>query len=161
MDRKLRLKTVSAPAVILMGLILSCSQETTPPPPPPPESANLAVIKVFYATDRKPSPETVINFEGQRGDGSLHYGVFQVSVPRDHRLAIIERPSIWRFEFKETPAKHFVIVSRTAQDEAVFYQDVSKTVKAQVISRCHGFNVGFDDAVYRTAQISYDLGLSG
>jgi len=165
MDRKLRLKTVSAPAVILMGLILSCSQEATPPPPPPPESANLAVIKVFYATDRKPSPETVINFEGQRGDGSLHYGVFQVSIPRDHRLAKIERPSIWRFEFKEDPAKHFVIVSRTTQDEATFYQEVSKTVEGsgekQVLVFIHGFNVGFVDAVYRTAQISYDLGLSG
>jgi esterase/lipase superfamily enzyme len=160
MNRKLSLKTVSVSAfLLLVGLVLSCVQCTKAPPSE--STPTVAIIKVFYATDRQLSPEAVINFEGHRGDGSLHYGVFQVSVPRDHRLAIIERPSIWRFEFKETPAKHFVIVSRTAQDEAVFYQDVSKTVKAQVISRCHGFNVGFDDAVYRTAQISYDLGLSG
>jgi esterase/lipase superfamily enzyme len=126
--------------------------------------SSAAEVKVFYATDRQAAAAPV-TFGGKRGDGSLHYGICTVSIPSDHRLADIERPSIWRLEFKENPAKHFVIVSRANQDEAAFYQEVAQTVRdsgdKQAFVFIHGFNVTFDDAVYRTAQMAYDLGFSG
>ncbi len=174
MTPKILYKYFVAFVIFAAMLLSSCGerkiapQHPLPPPTPesiaPQESDNLANINVFYATDRQRSPGKTVDYGHERAD-ALQYGVFQVSIPRDHRMASIERPSIWRFEFKENAKKHLVITSRTPLDEASFYQDVSTTVHAskekQVLVFIHGFNVTFTDAVYRTAQMTYDLGFSG
>jgi esterase/lipase superfamily enzyme len=125
----------------------------------------LAVIKIFYATDRAQTRTTLISFGPERGDAQLRYGSFDVSIPRDHRFANIERPKIWRFEFGEDSEKHFVIINRAAEDEHSFFDKVSKAAQKSderaVLIFIHGFNVSFEDAIYRTAQLTYDLGFSG
>jgi esterase/lipase superfamily enzyme len=88
-----------------------------------------------------------------------------VSIPRDvHQVGQLERPTLWTF-YKEDPNKHIVIVSRVEQTYEEFYAQISgvvaKSDRKQALVFIHGYNVAFEDAVYRTAQISYDLNFDG
>ncbi len=147
--------------------------EPTPPPArggaarpsPPPSSAGEAVIPVFYATDRNREPGPALDYgSGRSPAGRLALGRFDVSIPRDHQLGNIERPTIWTL-FREDPALHFVITRRTMLDYQGFYDEirsvVSRSGRKDAFVFVHGFNVAFLDAVMRTAQIAYDLGFDG
>jgi len=145
-----------------------------PPPPPPPEAGgeernpNVAAgrmfdqVRVFFATDRKQTG--VGAFGGERG-GDLTYGSVFVSIPREHQVGAIERPSIWRLEFSEDSRKHMVIVRRAQLPRADFIGEIRATLarggREASFVFVHGYNVGFDDAARRTAQITYDLDFRG
>jgi esterase/lipase superfamily enzyme len=141
-----------------------------PPPPretPPPEpSPGLAVVPVFFATDRaRATPSDVLNFGTERNaSSSLNLGRFDVSIPRDHKMGKVERPNVWTF-WKEDPKSHLVITSRKQQSYEEFYQDIRSLVGKSTLKEAfvfiHGFNVEFESAIFRTAQISYDLGFDG
>jgi esterase/lipase superfamily enzyme len=77
----------------------------------------------------------------------------------------LEAPSIWRLEFREDPAKHVVLLSAIAQPKDKFFTDLAARVRASARASAflfvHGYNVTFEDAARRTAQISYDLGFDG
>lgn len=124
-------------------------------------------IPVFFATDRNRIEGRALTYGTRREPhGRLHLGRFTVSVPRDehHRLGNIERPSIWTF-WREDPEKHFIIVKREQLEYERFYSElrtyISSSEAKQAFVFVHGFNVLFEDAVYRTAQLSYDLGFDG
>ena len=126
-----------------------------------------AVVEVFFATDRKATGATAAAevFSGLRGDGKLAYGRCRVSIPRDHRLGRLEKPSLWRFEFRQDPEKHVVLLAVERQDHDRFFADLAARVRAgerrEVLLFVHGFNVTFEDAARRTAQIAYDLDFDG
>ncbi len=123
-----------------------------------------AQVRVFFATDRKELPDTVAEFGGERGS-EISYGSVIISVPPQHQVGAIERPSAWKFEFSEDPREHMVIMRRSLTDEDSFYDHVRDSLsrsgrKASFIF-VHGYNVAFDDAARRTAQITYDLDFAG
>ena len=123
------------------------------------------VIPVFFATDRTKLETEPLNYGADRAPrGALALGRMNISVPRDHRMAEIERPDIWTF-WREDPSKHFVVVSRTEMSYLDFYGDlnsvIDRSVRKEVLVFIHGFNVRFEDGVYRTAQMAYDLGIDG
>jgi hypothetical protein len=60
-------------------------------------------VRVFYATNRNVTGNKEPNSYYGSERGSLHYGVVHVSIPEKHDMGNIERPSIWRFEFREYP----------------------------------------------------------
>lgn len=152
--------------------------EAPAPPPPPPQteptaghislastSESLARIPVFYATDRAVLTTNPVTFGPLRGK-AVAYGRLLVSVPRDHRFLNIERPSWFPTNRKETIAKHFVIINREAfATENDFFQYLQQSIQGasrhDILLFIHGFNVSFDDAAYRTAQLTYDLGFRG
>ena len=118
-------------------------------------------VSVFYATDRQRLPGPVLDYASTRNStGALDLGRFEVSVPRDHERGTLERPTLWTF-WKEDPAQHFVITSRTRQSYADFYGDIRQRLagftRKDAFVFIHGFNVSFEDAVFRTAQFAYDL----
>lgn len=122
---------------------------------------NAEVVRVFYGTDRRPAasrPEG--HFTTERGN-ALSFGWCDVSIPRDHRLAVIERPRITRLEFREDPKKHFVILLRTSQSPEQFWTGLQGLNESSVLIFIHGFGVIFDDALYRAAQLCYDLEFQG
>jgi hypothetical protein len=142
-----------------------------PTPPQPPDSIgaapaeNHAVVKVFYATDRARMAADPVSYGGGRNpSGTLHLGRFDVSVPRDHRMGSVERPTVLTL-WREDPNKHFIIVNRVQQTYEIFYDEVSALVRASVRKEAfvfiHGYNVTFESAIYRTAQFAYDLGFDG
>jgi esterase/lipase superfamily enzyme len=121
-------------------------------------------VEVLYATDRKLAPGTALSFGADRGTG-LTFGEAEVAIPDDHRMGELERPSIWRLEFREDPEKHVVTTAITTHTEAQFLQRareiLARSGTKQVLLFVHGFNVGFDDAVRRTGQFAYDLHFDG
>ncbi len=96
-------------------------------------------------------------------DASMHYGFCDVSIPPTHTIGELESPLIGR----EDEAQHVVLQRVDEQEEDQFFE----LVKAELSKRStddkscfvfiHGFNVRFDDAARRTAQIHHDLKFSG
>lgn len=136
------------------------------PAPPPPEKKPYAELEVFYGTDRavrrdQPIPERF----GPKKSRWMHLGACKVSIPRDHRMGEIERPSIWKLELSEDPNKHMVVLSLEELEKSRFYGrlrgNLAKSGAKEMLVFVHGYNVKFYDAVLRTAQLAYDLGIDG
>jgi esterase/lipase superfamily enzyme len=121
--------------------------------------------RAWHRQGRDPGRQGHLLSYGTRRRDALAFGRFDVSIPKDHRLSHIERPSIWRLDFSEDPNKHFVIDGRKAESEQEFYRELTKVVRSSAKKDAfvfiHGFNVTFEDAIYRTAQLAYDLEFSG
>jgi esterase/lipase superfamily enzyme len=129
------------------------------------ETDQFVQVDVFYGTDRAltGSSDPRNFFGGDRGE--LSYGRVSVSIPRGHSLGELESPAWWRMEVSQDPAKHIILQAVTPLDrEATFAQirqtvDRSKSRSAFVF--VHGYNVGFEEAARRTAQLAYDLDFDG
>jgi len=88
-----------------------------------------------------------------------------VSIPRNHKIATLDEPSIWKFEFRADPKRHIKIISAIEDSYQSFYDEVSKRVassqRKEVFVFIHGYNVSFEDAIHRTAQLAQDLKFDG
>jgi esterase/lipase superfamily enzyme len=109
----------------------------------------------FYSDQRRP--------EG--GKSALELGHCDVSIPYKHAPGEIERPSVWRLEFRELPAKHVMLLDVQPLARSQWQKDVRESVNASADRAAmvfvHGFNVDFASAARRTAQMKYDLGFPG
>src|SRR5688572_31089265 len=109
---------------------ISGRSSSSPAPVPlpenvPPAATGLAIVPVFFATDRaRVAGSPAVTYGTARNpSGDLALGKFEVSIPRDHRFGSLERPDIWTF-WREDPTKHLVITSRVQQSYDQFYTDV-------------------------------------
>lgn len=133
------------------------------------------VVPVFYGTDRTEEPNAKrINYGSGRSH-VLQLGKALVTVPAVHKAPKIERPwlieipyfKVKVYEQKEDPTKHFTIQEIKSQTREQLLADVksilgqSQTFKNHAFVFVHGFNTSFDNAIYRTAQISYDMKFDG
>jgi esterase/lipase superfamily enzyme len=122
-------------------------------------------VRIYYATDRaRTGDEDPADFYG--GDrGTLELGTATVSIPPRHFPGRIEKPKFWLLEFREDPAKHIVLKSVTPGDsEAVFAemrQQLTESKSDSAFVFVHGFNVPFNEAAQRTAQMAYDMNFNG
>ncbi|MEM9356945.1 MAG: alpha/beta hydrolase [Pseudomonadota bacterium] len=129
------------------------------------------VVPVFYGTDRaRKDTEKRIGYNEERGR-RLEVGRALVTVPKIHKVPNIERPWVYKlpiigvtiFSEKEDPAKHFTLrdLKNLSEDEfarlAKIRIDGAKNFVGQALVFVHGFNTTFDYALYRAAQLSYDL----
>jgi len=123
------------------------------------------VVQVFFATDRSLTGKT--NAAQRFGDfpSTLSYGTCEVSIPREHRMGELESPSILKFEFRENPAKHVMLLDATLQPKDAYFAGLAARVRVSARDSAfvfvHGYNVSFEGAARRTAQMSYDLGFDG
>lgn len=156
--------------------------------PAPPADDAWQVVPVFYGTDRtraeRPAREPVpvaangpdlrVDYGAGRA-GRLELGQALVTVPKVHQVPLIERPWVYKIPLtnivlyaeKEDPAKHFTL----QEVEALSREDLLALVKERLAASreyaghaivfVHGYNTTFDYALYRTAQIAYDLGFDG
>jgi len=126
---------------------------------------NYAIMNVFYATDRKQNEKASIKSRFGIKRGELTYGRTEVSIPRDHRMGELESNSIWKLELRENPEKHIIMLDIIALDKNRYYRVISEKVtrskNKSALIFVHGYNVTFEDAARRTAQMSYDLGFDG
>jgi esterase/lipase superfamily enzyme len=99
------------------------------------------------------------------GGYRLELGIAEVSIPPDHRVGKLESPSILRLEFRETAARHVVLQRVMLKSDEEFYEQLGTRIQQsegkQAFVFVHGYNVMFDDAVKRTAQIAHDLRFAG
>jgi esterase/lipase superfamily enzyme len=124
-----------------------------------------AIVKVYFGTDREllVGKQGIVEFGSSRS--SISYGWCDVSIPREHQMGQLEAPSVWRFEFREDPKSHVVLLKIAVQPEEGFFRQLSYKVlasrKRTAFVFVHGYNVSFGEAARRTAQMAYDLGFEG
>ncbi len=120
-------------------------------------------VDVCYATDRARTgaAEPVAFYGGGRGDG-LDLGIATVTVPNEHTPGMLEAPSIWKLEFAPNPAKHVVLQSVAPMPADSFFgrmqAEFADADKTEAFVFVHGYNVAFDQAARRAAQIAVDMG---
>ena len=129
------------------------------------DDQGFSVVDVYYATDRARTGDSEpAEFYGHER-GALELGIATVTIPNLHTAGLIEAPSIWRLEFSPSPAKHVVLRSVTPVETVEFYSRLSAefdgTGKDEAFVFIHGFNVRFDQATKRAAQIAYDMEYQG
>jgi esterase/lipase superfamily enzyme len=131
-----------------------------------PQAARYVTIPVAYGTDRADTGQAdpLLRYSGQRG-GDLQVGIAQVSIPDDHTRGVIEMPKWWKLEFRATPEKHIVLVEVQPLDSASFVERgrslLGLSNRRDVLVVVHGYNVGFDAAARRAAQLAWDLDFQG
>src|SRR5262249_29429493 len=158
--------------------------EASPPAAAPPGSASAPppdvatqpedawdVVPVFYGTDRQRREEPKRISYGAERARRLELGRAMVTVPKTHQVPNIERPfavripftNITVYEQAEDPKHHFTLRDLKALTREQFLELVRERIsgsvafKDQAVVFVHGYNTAFEYAVFRTAQMAYDL----
>ncbi len=130
-------------------------------------AADDVVYPVWFGTNRKPAA-TGAGFTGERHD-RITRGRVEVHVPEAHRFGGTGT-SFWkrllRFDLRDD---HLRVQQITRQERDAFFADIQKTLQAvresgetpHALFFLHGYNVTFEDAAIRAAQIGYDLKTPG
>lgn len=164
-------------ATLVTAMLVGCQATVRREPEPPLDNvrgrgpggktgADFVEVEVFYATDRSRSGSTTpASFYGT-GRGALEYGVASVSIPARHKRGELESPSWWRrIVFSPDPSRYVMLLDVSPMKPADFHRSVvartGPTSQRNIFVFIHGFNVTFEDAVRRTAQIAYDLQFPG
>jgi esterase/lipase superfamily enzyme len=88
-----------------------------------------------------------------------------VSIPPNHVRGIIERPmEILSVQFSEDATKHIVLQNVLPKSKDAFFAEMRNDIgqhRGEALVFIHGFNVSFDDATLRLAQLSIDLRFRG
>jgi esterase/lipase superfamily enzyme len=135
-------------------------------------------VDIFFGTDRKQGKDrqkfgrAVASFDADAAN-ALTLGKAVVTVPKEGReKGSIPRPE-WDFVFatyafrEENPERDFTLLAVDVLSPDAFAQQArqhlskSKRFAGQAFVFVHGYRVTFDDALYRAAQISHDLGFDG
>ncbi|WP_207286025.1 alpha/beta hydrolase [Pseudomonas sp. FW300-N2A2] len=122
------------------------------------------IVTVFFASNRNIiSDYGCVDSLGKKRGKSLVYGYCHVKIPFNHKTGIIESPSWFKLEWTEDPEKHVSIVGGGVVAKAEFEKLISHRLKENgtTFIYVHGYNVSFEDAAKRTAQMAYDLDFKG
>ena len=137
---------------------------------PPVVDKGFTRVRVFYGTDRRRDADTPNEFYNDQrrpevDRSALELGSCDVSIPYKHAPGEIERPSIWRFEFRELPDRHVTLLDVRPLTHSRWQNEVRESLNESderaAMVFVHGFNVDFAAAARRTAQMKYDLGFPG
>lgn len=138
------------------------------------------VVTVLWGTNRKQTYSgTMINgqgirprFNAERSD-ALTLGYAKITVPKRNRqvgsIPLARDFTVLNISLfkKENPSEHFTIsdASLITTDQLVsLANDIdgrAKNFKGHAFVYVHGYWNAFDDALYRTAQLAYDMGFDG
>lgn len=113
----------------------------------------LARLGVDYGPERGP-------FDGMDGP-YCYFGTAVVGIPPDHELGQIERPSLLSGRPWEDPEHHVMILTVEPKEKERFFGELAERGKREAFVFVHGFNVKFEDAALRTAQIAHDIDFAG
>ena len=118
------------------------------------------LFDVFYSTNRAQMDRNADDCTYGARSGRLSMGKCQVSIPRLHRVGELESPNILNLEFSADPRKHVMLKETFPMPADHFFDAVRSRLAAgstEAFVFVHGFNVTFEDAARRTAQLAYDL----
>jgi esterase/lipase superfamily enzyme len=123
-------------------------------------------VTVYYATNRTSLDGQPAHYMDRSAvQLNMSYGICTVSIPPTHRPGRLERPSIWRFERVENIRDDIVITNREPFSEETAFQEKLRQAfresRLEAFIFIHGYNVPFDGAVRRTAQLFRDLQFNG
>lgn len=128
-------------------------------------------LSIFWGTNRKNSYYTEgLYFTNERNNSverseQLRVGRSLVTVPDLHKKGEIERPEKWWKFWKNTTEnvnQHIVIHSIDLMDKDQWKLSLQQeSTEKEGLLFIHGYNCSFDDAIYRAAQLKFDLKFSG
>lgn len=125
------------------------------------------IYPVWFGTNRKPAAQDD-GYTGERHD-RISRGRVEVRVPEAHRFGETGT-AFWkrllRFDLRDDRLR---LQHVETQDRDAFFADIHQAMQAardsdeqpHALFFLHGFNVSFEDAAIRAAQIGYDLKVSG
>ncbi|MEQ9365571.1 MAG: alpha/beta hydrolase [Leptospirales bacterium] len=122
--------------------------------------ATSAKIPVFFATNRVPislQPSCTDSYYGVRNSRELAYGLCEIGVPKRHAVGDLEPVSISRGDADRyyTPGRH------SEYQAAGLIGRIAAEPTAEILLFVHGFNVKFEEAALRAAQLAYDVKFQG
>lgn len=119
---------------------------------------------VWFATNRKPvDPNDLLRgFGSNREDsGTVNYGKCVVRIPKHHKIGSVGSP--WWTLRMLGKDQRLTIDDYALFEESVFWSSINKEIgslefdKKTALIYIHGFNVSFDGAAIRAAQLGVDL----
>lgn len=143
----------------------------------PPDAKGFTEIGVYYGTtrkreaDRKKNQRQLASFSGEEAK-ELSLGRAVVTIPIQREIGSIPRPDIdlivTRIALRnEDPKRDFTIAAVDVLSQTAFIDGLKQQAAAakaypkQAFVFVHGYNVTFDEAIFRTAQIAHDIGFDG
>lgn len=130
---------------------------------------NEAVLyPLWYGTNRAPNQAGDLSkgFSAER-DQKLHYGTCQVAVPKSHRIGEIGSSWLKNLLTRKDDRLKLDTKSMTKDDAPSFWDNIRQTLQEHDHGQrmglvfIHGFNVSFEAAALRAAQIGFDLQFPG
>lgn len=137
-------------------------------------------VPVFFGTDRVRGKDlskngrtlAVFTGEGMPAESKATLGMSVVTVPKERDSGSINRPDwnfyLFTFAFRNEDLKRdFTIQSVDVLPEDQFVEKAKQRIasaeafKDSAMVFVHGYNVTFDDALFRTAQMAYDTRFDG
>lgn len=126
-----------------------------------------SVREVLYATTRQVAASTRFGPQyGSRRESRVRYGTARVTVPGRHTPGCLESPGeLFGLPILPDIDKHVLLRSARESANAEFFRQVAALVarspRSEVLVFVHGYNVSFEDAVRRGAQLQHDLNFGG
>ncbi|KAA3521771.1 alpha/beta hydrolase [Agrobacterium tumefaciens] len=112
-------------------------------------------VEVLSATNRTKKSDEPKSFTAVRAT-ETSYQQFEISIPPNHKAGEIE----WR-QSKPDPRRSFAIVDQQPLDEDAFFKKVSSARDREIGLFIHGYNVSYQESIYRLAQMTADSGVQG
>ena len=121
---------------------------------------------VYYGTNRNPYIEDGKQKFGNERKQELYFGICGISIPASHETGELERPNWFqRLIYGESPERYFTLLSNEKTDKSAFEHALSERLrnseKDDILLFIHGFNVEFEEAMMRSAQLGHDLSFKG
>lgn len=135
-----------------MILVAGCASIGLSGPEEP--AAQSRSVAMFVVSTRK-SEHGASNEAVEEG---ARFSLQMIGVPPGHEPGKVERPAFG----SEDPQKHFVVLSHRGLDETAFFSELASHISGRIGSNrdvllyVHGFNVSYDEARFRLAQIADD-----
>jgi esterase/lipase superfamily enzyme len=120
--------------------------------------------RVWYGTNRKPVDSRDINkgYSAER-DSDVHVGACQVFIPESHQMGSLGSSLAKRMWTGVDDRLKLVDINESPQDK--FWEEIASHVKSFALNErdgvvfIHGYNVSFENAALRAAQIGHDLSI--
>jgi esterase/lipase superfamily enzyme len=117
-------------------------------------------LPIFFATNRRGASGNADCSDrafGVAAADSVRYGICEVGTPKRRPVGAIES-SADRFANDD---RFYKMDRYTGLDAEQFFAAIAARPERDVLIFVHGFNVRFEEAVYRTAQLAYDVKFQG
>ena len=123
-------------------------------------SAKSRVVTVYVATTREAADKPVEGFTVEREE-ELSYAAFEISIPPNHEPGEIE----WPYSRKANLDEQFAVLKHTILTQSAFESMVARQARKSKDRHAaifvHGFNVSFQEGLFRMAQLAADSNVSG
>ncbi|MFZ4715817.1 MAG: alpha/beta hydrolase [Bacteriovoracaceae bacterium] len=116
-------------------------------------------VDVYVATNRKAKNKSFGCSDDQFGveiDAATQFGMCKVNVPKNHIIGQITLAK----NNRQSSHDFYKILQSRGMSESSFIESLKKSKRTPLVF-IHGFNVRFQEAILRAAQITYDLKYQG